>query len=315
MISSLGEHTAQALAGAGVDVDRSRCSRHRFARSACRNCTTVCPTGAVRWTEEGLSVDAKSCTLCLLCTASCPTGALRGGDVRLATCINDLAAHEQPVLGCRKHGGDAAHVRLPCLGALASPKALLLLDLLFPDGLQINLSHCRDCENAAVPAAIETVGTALAVAGCSSRLRFVTEKADLEFSLPTLSRREFFTFFKERSVRSARGVIDRILESAEDKSYGDKNLPELHELLKRTINRMSETPLALAAARLTTPKVVMSEKCSGCTGCVGICPTDALVPAEADRAPPLFVSDYCVDCGLCANFCRRAAIELTSPAA
>lgn len=315
MIGSLGGHAVRALMEQPVvAVDCSRCTRHRFARSTCRNCTSICPSGAIRWTEAGLAVDGKSCSLCLLCTAHCPTEALRASDQGLAILLNDLSQHDRPVLGCRKHATEAAHARMPCLGQLASPKALLLLDLLFPDGLQINLSLCHECEKVLVPAAIKTTSDSLRAAGWVSRLKLIERQEDLDCSVPILSRREMFGFFKKRSVRSAGQVIERVLESSVARSYGDKTLPELHELLNRTINSLPESPLAMTAQTLMQPALTISDQCSGCTGCVGVCPSGALVPAENHRAAPSHQVERCVACGLCASYCRRSAIEVTMPA-
>lgn len=315
MISSLGGYAVQALvAQPVVEIDRSRCTRHRFARSTCRNCTSVCPTGAIRWTEAGLAVDGKSCSLCLLCTAHCPTEALRSSGQELAPALNNLSRHDRQVLGCRKHAAEAAHARISCLGLIASPKALLLLDLLFPEGLQINLSLCHDCENATVPAVIKTTSDSLRAAGWVNRLKFIERQEDLDCPVPILSRREMFGFFKKRSVRSARQVIERVLESSVARSYGDKALPEVHELLNRTINSLPESPLAKTAQALMQPELAISDQCSGCTGCVGVCPTGALAPAENPRAAPSYQVERCVACGLCAGFCRRSAIEVTMPA-
>lgn len=315
MISSLGGHAVRALIEQPVvEVDRSRCTRHRFARSICRSCTSICPTGAINWTEAGLAVDAKSCSLCLLCTAHCQTEALRASDQGLATLLNDLSQHERPVLGCRKHATEAAHARIPCLGQIASPKALLLLDLLFPDGLQINLSLCHDCENATASAVIKTASDSLRAAGWVNRLKFIERQEDLDCSVPILSRREMFGFFKKHSVRSAGQVIERVLESSATRSYGDKTLPEIHELLNRTIRSLLENSLATSAQALTQPALTISDQCSGCTGCVGACPTGALVPSKTDREAPSYQVERCVACGLCASFCRRGAIEITMPA-
>ena len=315
MISSLGGHAVRALIEqSAVEVDRPRCTRHRFARSTCRNCTSICPTGAIHWTETGLAVDGKSCSLCLLCTAQCPSEALRASDQGWAALLNDLSQHGRPVLGCRKHVTGAAHARVPCLGQIASPKVLLLLDLLFPDGLQINLSLCHDCENATVPAVIKTTSDSLRAAGWVNRLKFIERPEDLDCPAPVLSRREMFGFFKKRSVRSAGQVIERVLESSVARSYGDKTLPEVHELLNRTINRLPESPLAMTAQALLQPALTISDQCSGCTGCVGVCPTGALEPAENHRAAPKYQVQRCVACGLCASFCRRGAIEVTMPA-
>lgn len=314
MIPSLGGAAARLLAARTVvALDRSRCVRHRFARSSCRHCTEGCSSGAVRWTEQGLAVAAGTCSLCLLCTAVCPTQALRSPGQHLSALINDLSAHTRPVLGCRKHPADAVHGRLPCLGSLASAHLLLLLDLLFPDGLQINLSQCRGCENERILPAIGDVRQRLAAAGWESRITFIDDPRMIDCQPSALSRREMLTFFKMRSARSASQVAGQILEQSTIKPYGDKKQPETHALLMKVLERQPDDARARQAWQLIAPALEVSAQCSGCSGCIGICPAGALTPATDEKSAPHYSARLCLACGLCASFCRRKAIHLQPP--
>lgn len=314
MISLLGGHAARVLAAPiAVGVERSRCLRHRFSRNACTRCITVCPQRAIKWTDKGLVVDEQLCTLCLSCTTVCPTEALGGAELDLAALLGDLVQHQSPVLGCRKTPTEDAHGRLPCLGYIASPKVLLLLGLLFPDGLQINLTMCHGCENAGVTARIAVMHARLVAAGWSDRLSFVEQPANLKCESPALSRREIFTLFRQRSVCSAAQLLERVLERSAIRAYGDKNMPEVHGLLARTIASLPGGTSAAAPRRLLTTELAITERCSGCTGCIGICPTGALTTEAQQGSIPVFAQERCVACGLCAAFCRHGAIHLTPP--
>lgn len=314
MISLLGGHAVRAMAvPLAVGIERSRCLRHRFSRSTCTRCITICPQSAIKWTDEGLVVDEHLCTLCLSCSTVCPTEALGGAAIAIAALFGDLVRHQSPVLGCRKTPTEDAHGRLPCLGYIASPKVMLLLGLLFPDGLQINLTMCHGCENVGVPERIAAMRSRLAAVGWSDRLSFVDRATDLKCESPALSRREIFSLFRQRSVRSAQHLLERVLESSTTQAYGDKKLPDVHSLLIRTIESLPGNTKADISRRLTTTELNVTDKCSGCTGCIGICPTGALTNNEEQHSSPVFEQERCVACGLCAAFCRHSAINLKTP--
>jgi NAD-dependent dihydropyrimidine dehydrogenase PreA subunit len=52
-------------------------------------------------------------------------------------------------------------------------------------------------------------------------------------------------------------------------------------------------------------------RCSSCTDCVAVCPTDCLTMRGA--APFLERPLDCVSCGLCVLVCPSAALSLTEP--
>ncbi|HLD49004.1 MAG TPA: 4Fe-4S binding protein [archaeon] len=47
------------------------------------------------------------------------------------------------------------------------------------------------------------------------------------------------------------------------------------------------------------------KKCVRCTGCISVCPFDALEMAER-----LDVSEKCTDCGICVKFCPVGALKV-----
>jgi formate hydrogenlyase subunit 6/NADH:ubiquinone oxidoreductase subunit I len=61
------------------------------------------------------------------------------------------------------------------------------------------------------------------------------------------------------------------------------------------------------------PELTFKPECSGCTACVGICPTGALASPDIRGNQPEAKKDRCTSCNLCVEFCRQAAITVTTP--
>jgi formate hydrogenlyase subunit 6/NADH:ubiquinone oxidoreductase subunit I len=57
--------------------------------------------------------------------------------------------------------------------------------------------------------------------------------------------------------------------------------------------------------------VSFAEACTGCQGCVAICPTGALQTGLADMSPT-FLPLLCTGCGLCHEFCLDGAVQVIS---
>ncbi len=309
MISSLGSHALRALTPqTAVTVDRSRCVRHRCKRNACSFCQDVCPSGAVRWDETGLQVSSSLCTQCLRCLSVCPTAALRSPEFSLLQTLADLAAHPQPVLGCHRFADAEAHARTTCLGHLAHPELLLLLALVFKDGLQVNLTSCKDCPNGHVLDGILATHALLATLQPGHKVRLVQDRQDLKFQPASLSRRELFSFFRERSKRTAAVVVERLQTTARLTSYGSKQVPEVRALLFKMIEALPETQRQ-QVVEWCCGQIVFTATCTVCGGCVGVCPTGAIEPADEGDISPVFDRNLCVACGSCEAFCRKSGVQ------
>ncbi|NLE99179.1 MAG: 4Fe-4S binding protein, partial [Propionibacterium sp.] len=71
-----------------------------------------------------------------------------------------------------------------------------------------------------------------------------------------------------------------------------------------------DTPRELLLSVATDPplpRLVAEEGCTGCQGCVRICPTDALSFADGTLS---FDPAACVACGECVRTCPEAVLEL-----
>lgn len=308
MISSLGSHALEALTpDTAVTVDRSRCVRHRCNRNECRKCMDICPTTAVTWGERGLQVIGESCTQCLRCLSVCPTAALKSPELSWPRILSELAAHPAPVLGCHLQPATDAHARIPCLGFLAHPELMLLLALVYSEGLQINLTACRDCANGHIVEGVRNTHARLRGLKPSHAITLVDDPGKLDFQAPSLSRRQLFTFLRERTTQTAVAMVARLQADSKPQAYGNKQVPENRRMLLAAMDGLPGEDRRNIAERLFghitfTPQCIRSE------GCVGVCPTGAIDPADDDDQPPSFNADLCVSCNSCQAFCRNQGV-------
>jgi ferredoxin len=295
-----------------VALTPARCLRFRLNTSACRLCVDSCPHQAWSLSATGLELNQAKCRGCLLCLGACPTGACEGAPLGVEKKLTGLSRHPQPVLGCDSNPAPA-HERLPCLGLLAHPEVLLAVAAALPQGVQLNLSRCRQCRNSAVLPALEQALTRVgALIPCPGLLaiRPVREAEDLRYQAPGISRRDFFSLVRSGSSSSAVRALDRLTPAPPDPPYRNKKIPRFRALLLRFWPQIPEAIRPRVAATCF-PRVETAPTCTGCTGCVGICPTGALAPSTLAGEPPEVHPGDCTACGLCAAFCRLQAMTVT----
>lgn len=298
-------------AAESVTVDKSRCVHMRCAGTDCRLCLEVCPQQAILL-KPGPTVDSEKCSDCLLCEAVCPTGAFASGN-RLTSILNQVRDISAPVLGCNHQAGVEAHARVGCLGQLASPDTLLALALHLPNGVALNLTHCSECPNSFIVTKLTAILERLSDLPdlkIHKTIRLVERQEKLGFQEKGLSRRELFSYFRQSSTKAAISSIDRLKKSDKQLPYRFKKLPQSRSLLLTALPEMSKKLREAIETRLL-PKATFHDSCRACSGCIGICPTGGLAPAENPGEQPHFIPACCVSCGLCEGFCKLDGITLS----
>lgn len=286
-------------AAATITVANERCLRQRSVRSACRRCVDSCPNEAISLTPLPRH-DPRSCLGCRTCEAACPTEAI-GGDVRgLDALVAALAGERQPVLGCRR-AGVTANVRSGCLGFLER-ESLAVLALSFPAGVTLNLAHCTTC-----PCPDPTSRLRELLKGLPEAVRLAHDEESVRYESVDLSRRGFFSLLGRHSGDVALRLVEEQFVSAADPR--GKQLPMRRRLLLHRLRPLAEEKRRLLARRLF-PVAHFTERCTACTGCVGVCPTGAMAMAEGDAIRPHFLPELCSGCLLCAEACRKGGVTI-----
>ncbi len=289
-------------------IVRERCLRRRLNTCDCRLCLNACAAGALSLVDRQVVLDEGKCTGCLRCVAVCPNESLvAAGD--LEEIMRKAAGRTRLYVSCfRQKPRFADEVPVPCLG-LFSEEMLLALGRSGCKMILFNTDGCATCCNKSAAeqflAALRLVLTA-ASEFLTGELSLAADTASEE-QYPQ-SRRTFLanvragmTFFvRERQKNSAPGqpgqgrrlpfrvrLVDSLLAKAEGKEKS-----RLHALI--------------------TPTLKVTDACTTCPRCTGICPTGAL---RTDGTGPgkrlIFAASRCSTCGLCVAFCKEAALSLT----
>lgn len=291
-------------------VDVSRCQRMRFRASSCQRCFDLCPHGAITL-ENSLAIDAKLCRGCLLCTTVCPVGALEPR-LDFSVCLAQLARVPDPVLGCIRTK-DCSNATLSCLGGLAEEHLLMLYHTL-TGRLTLNLTQCADCSNKPMIALLRQRLDAIFAAGLSGShccIEIVELLQDIHYRDESVDRRSFLKSCRNYLFKSADIILSTTqVQSPRRSKYAEKRLPVRRELLNRTKNKSSQE-LEVRIGEHFDASIVFAETCTGCQGCVAICPTGALQTGLAET-PPTFIQQLCTGCGLCCEFCLDGAVQVTS---
>lgn len=93
--------------------------------------------------------------------------------------------------------------------------------------------------------------------------------------------------------------------------YTYKAIPGAMSMLNRSFH---EAPAALKRTVLESYyfDAEVNENCDMCFACIGMCPTGALRTGENEKKRRLiFNSSFCNGCGLCVEFCRKNAVDIT----
>ena len=292
-----------------LKIDASRCQHMRFSESSCRRCAEICPHKAVNL-DGILSIDPNHCTGCLLCTAACPVGALEQS-TDFQAILTQLPRVPAPVLGCVRTR-ERSNATLTCMGGLSEEHLVTLCHTLAGE-LTLNLTACSDCPNSAVIHPLRQrlsllSGAGLLDGGC--HIAIAESAEDIRYHDELVDRRSFFKSLRNSLVKSAAAIIANDSEQSERHSgYAEKRLPVRRELLNRTRKRLPEELESRIRQRFDSC-VTWGEACTGCHGCVAICPTGALQAGQSDT-PPAFDQPRCTGCGLCSEFCLDRGMQLS----
>lgn len=293
-----------------VRIDSSRCLRMRFSESSCRLCTTACPHEAVTL-KGGLSIQSAQCRGCLLCTAVCPAGALEQNS-DFSACLAQLARVPQPILGCIRTQG-CSNATVSCLAGLSAEHLLALCHTL-PEQLTLNLSACGDCPNSTALPRLHRGLTFLSESGLLAggcRVIIADMAPESAYRAEALDRRSFFTSIRNSLFQSAAVMLSGSTEQPVIRTgYGEKRVPSRRQLLNSTRTRLSPEREARIRKHFDSC-VSCDDSCTGCHGCVAICPTGAL-RSEVPGTPPAFDRLLCTGCGLCREFCLDGAVRIST---
>jgi ferredoxin len=249
----------------------------------------------------------------MLCVSECPSGSFKITGADFLSDIAKLKGIPEPVLACNRKPGFEAHVRGSCLGFL-SEEHLAFLAISIEQGIQLNLTECRECSNGFIVGHIrkrlQDIDTRISVAA-SEKIKLIENREDLEYRDVSYNRRNFFKALTGVSAQGARRFLFNDGPDRKGPAYSEKKLPVRRELLNRMLDS-SSNPVTKDILESFYYEIGTEQGCDYCFSCVAACPSGALHPQKWESGKRLlFNSSLCNGCGLCAVFCGKDALNIS----
>ncbi len=328
-----------------VNIFQDRCQRRRYAKSECALCAEVCPiAGCISFDGPSVVVDNGSCVNCGICTTACPTGSLELSGLSEKELLERLLSGSNKeslslTCGLGPEGGSlellynssqpgSVLVKIPCL-AMLKESHLIALTTSGVKAITLEAGRCPQCSFSAGKEIIEkTVSYACNIieGACISGSISINgeipkpvgrgvfnrakRKEVIEISVGhEYSRRELFTFFKEKAKESAKERILGYTEVQKEVSSLEAVPPRRSILIDALTKAAPRTPAALKEGGFPAHSIEINENCIACKRCEAFCPTGAITTAEAEGELRIeFRQGLCMGCFQCKEFCPAGAL-------
>ncbi len=319
------------------DYQKSLCAHSRNQKTGCTACLDVCSAAAISSDvdQQQITVQAHLCVGCGTCTTVCPSGALRYGyprasaqGVKLKTLLGTFARSAGTQAALLLHSQGEGTRLLDDLGRAAQ------LERGVKDGvhglparvLPMALWHTSSL-------GLEAWLTAIAYGACQVWVLMTSEEApqyheaigqQMAIGQAIMSGLGYAgRHFRLLHVRDARDLaaLDADLRAAPAqgvaRSAGFAIQTDKRATLELALDHLIEQAPARSASAIALPAsaaplgavTIDKQACTLCLSCVGACPSTALL--DNPDAPQLrFIEKNCVQCGLCVKTCPEQAIAL-----
>lgn len=288
------------------------CLRSRLNSSGCRACLNECQTGALKLEGRTVVFNQEKCTGCMLCVSACPNDAFDGG-LNLMHLLETVSCSSQVVLTCRKNAHFQQKFFIPCIGSL-SESLLAAMNSIATGDFFIDLTHCSDCVNKhCLNSFNQKVGKLTDRLKGSKHipLHYKFEKNSAPPVAENVTRRSYLALAKKSLLDSGRESIgaENTDTSASPNRAGKGPTMDSVALQYAWRNSSKEYKDILLSFLYTAN--VITEQCTLCPGCQGMCPTGALKRITViGKKLLMFNSLACNGCRLCQEFCKNKAITI-----
>lgn len=291
-------------------IESDLCAHAGRGQSGCTRCLDICPADAISSVKQEIVIDPFRCHGAGSCTSVCPTGAIRYA-LPTPESLDDYIA--RLLASYQAEGGDTAVVRfldqetqasetteaaghvldVPLeelgaagldhwLGALARGAAEVRI--VMHDALPTSLAHLVRDQHAQAITMLESLGH-------DPRRLSLIDAGDI-------------------AIRDALPILPPLGERLETKRPHAKR-----EALNAILDFLAahgtprETRVAMPAGAPFGTLDIDTDNCTLCMACVAVCPTQAL--SSPGQSPALnFQESACVQCGLCETACPEQVIAL-----
>lgn len=315
--------------GSYIKLDENRCLNLMHNGVECSHCIGHCPTEAIVYYGNRITLLRDECTGCGVCLSDCPTGVFQSSQWDETQIIRDIEKKEWKVTEffCARHSlpykidqsEEQGAVQLPaCLSALSRGA---WFEVCLKTEIEIHLDQCEECPMAKTITRLEhNVSTAaewLEATGNKSSITYIHQspqgKVKKRFmaigtGLKVTSRRDLFVSLIKNGKRLQSNEPDKENETT---SIIQKNLRNgyLSEWQKRLAEVFPQNVKDVSNPAYW-PTIEINEQCVNCGMCANFCPSGALQTIEEEGVcNRYFTSGRCLDCRICQLFCPRGAIS------
>lgn len=294
---------------------KSRCLRRRLNSCECDNCLSCCPADAIVIHNNQVKLDRGKCTGCMLCSTVCPNDAFEFPLADIEKYIFAKEKRELIVISCsrQKQVYPEEHV-IPCLGSL-SLEHLLVLGLAGSPVTAFNTMACYNCENRTAADSFLSILTEFQEqAGNLLNTTFIVISEPEEItSIPHESRRSYISGLKSNLLTAISPQVTYSSADTDDNVIKSRRIPK-SIYLKRYLSTHVDEERKQLISSLSDYSVEISEGCTPCPLCKGICPTGAIKVDRSDGEKKILIDNsLCSGCRLCVLFCKKEAITLHPP--
>ena len=291
------------------DYDPTICAHSVNGRVVCTQCIDACPAEAIQSLAERIEVDPFLCQGGGSCTTVCPSGAIR----YLYPNLRDNGKRLRNVLQCyAEQGGNNAIVFFH--GESYAPEPYLdaydnLLPIAVEELASVGMDMCLSALAYGAMQVVLYVDDAVPASSASNLRQQLDWAQELIIALGL-----------ERDCISICGADAALaeIESRQSVTAAEYDMPvekrrAILQALDHLVTRLKPDAdrVELPAAAPFGDAIIDADKCTLCMACVSACPGKALQDGSNREVPEVFfIESNCLQCGACVQTCPEEAISL-----
>lgn len=291
------------------DYDPTICAHQSFGQTGCTRCLNVCGANAISSDRGQIQVNPYLCQGCGSCTLACPTGALAFRSPDRASLLAQL---QDKAASIRSHDATLLVSDTPPSASHSQAAISMVVrpftafgDELWLTAFAMGFRHLILLATHGIdPDAERLVRSQMAVTGQ------VLTSCGLEEQTLVLATTAAEV---DKLLGANRGPAHAEAAPVSSITAIDPKRPMLNQTLDALQVAGDDATTQLPPGSALGRIVVDTARCTLCSSCAKLCPTEAINYSEKatpDQAILSFIESRCVQCGICASGCPEDAIEL-----